>query len=286
MDNIVFIKQLLAAAGYQSERLFYDAQLLLCKVIGYSPAQALTSTVPLSEIQKKQLILLIHELTILKKPLQYIIGIVPFCGLELSVQPPVLIPRPETEQWVTELIKQYAHEQKPIRILDIGTGSGCIALALAHALSHAQIVGTDCSDEALSLARENQKRLGISNVLFINANLFPANSEQFNIIVSNPPYIAEQEWQLLEPQVRLWEDKQALVADDRGLAIIKRIIDQSRSYLISNGHLILEIGHTQAAAVCTFMRSCGYTNIQVMKDFLHNDRVVIGRYNGISHEMD
>ena len=278
------VEQQLLEAGYQSYQLWYVAGWLASKITGLSLAQLLCTDRAFLPKEQELLNKLIYELTVLKKPLQYILGAVSFCSLEIIVNDPVLIPRPETEEWVLDLGKQLVRGKLPLNILDIGTGSGCIALALAHMSPQARVIGADIAEKALELARKNQAILGISNVTFILADLFPAGDGLFDVIVSNPPYVTEKEWLHLNPQVRVWEDKLALVADDNGLAVIKRIIDLARGHLVNNGQLVLEIGSTQASAVCTFMKSCGYTDIQVKKDFAHNDRVLMGRYE-VEHEM-
>jgi len=281
---IKIVEQQLVCAGYQSQQLWYAAGWLASKITGLSMVQLLVTDRNFSPKEQELLTKLIYELTVLKKPLPYILGSVSFCSLEILVEPPVLVPRPETEEWVLDLGKQLVQEQRLLSILDIGTGSGCIALALAHMLPRSRVIGVDIAEKALELARKNQMVLGISHVTFTLADLFPAQRDLFDVIVSNPPYISESEYRELEPQVSLWEDKKALVADDSGLAIIKRIIDRARVHLVNKGQLVLEIGSTQAAVVCTFMRSCGYTDIQVKKDFAHNDRVLMGRYE-VEHEM-
>lgn len=281
MNIIKHIQDQLIKIGVQSPQLFYVACWLAEKITGRSVSQLLTVDSELTDAERKQLENYIHDLTVLKKPLQYVLGTVDFCGLELTVRPPVLIPRPETEEWVTALIKQLEHEHKPLKILDIGTGTGCIALALAHALPQAQVIGVDCSQEALNLARENQIKLAITNVTFIESDIFSNIKETFDVIISNPPYIAEHEWQQLEDTVRVWEDKGALVADNQGLMLLKQIIEQAPTYLNQHGKLVLEMGSLQGDAVCTLMRSCGYTDVELYKDFAGLDRLVIGYWEGM-----
>ena len=166
-------------------------------------------------------------------PLAYILGSVPFCGLEILVKPPVLIPRPETEEWCANLIEQLQSLPKePLWILDLCTGSGCIALALADALPKAKIIATDINNEALALAHQNAIHNSISNVEFIYSDLFDAipTNFKFDLIVGNPPYIRPDDWQTLDPSVTIWEDKNALLASDNGLEIIKRIIETAPGY--------------------------------------------------------
>ena len=167
-----------------------------------------------------------------KMPIAYVIGWVPFGDLKLTVRPPVLIPRPETEEWVHHLITQLKpHETKINRILDIGTGSGCIALTLAQAFPNAKVTATDINPQALALAKENAQQNNIQNVHFIESDLFTNISETFDLIVSNPPYIAEHYESGLDQSVTQWEDHEALFTSDNGLALIKQMIDQLNRFL-------------------------------------------------------
>jgi release factor glutamine methyltransferase len=223
-----------------------------------------------------------------KKPLQYLLGYVPFINLEILVEPPVLIPRPETEEWTLSLIQQLKQlNNQQISILDIATGSGCVALALAQAFPESTILATDISQEALSLAQKNAEHNNINNISFIISDVFNQipPSQKFDLIVSNPPYIAESEWQTLDPAVTTWEDKQALVGDCNGFAIIERIIKDAPRYLKHTKEMVeknipqvvIEIGYQQAKSVMALMKKYGYTNIHIHKDLEGKDRVVSGR---------
>lgn len=225
---------------------------------------------------------LLQALLVEHKPLDYILGTVPFCDVRVQVRPPTLIPRPETEEWVFNLIERLKPIKQPLRILDVCTGSGCIALALAHAFPDSTVTGVDISTTALALANDNKKLLGIANVSFIQSDLFAAVQGQcFDVIVSNPPYIAHDEWLHLDPVVRDWEDYQALVADQQGLALIYAIIEQAPAYVtdtVQGPQIYIEMGSTQAHAVCTKFKACGYTEIAVQRDLAGLDRVVVARY--------
>lgn len=278
INVITHIQELLIKAGYQSQQLFYDALALAQKVTGLAFVQLLNTDFLLTETQKQKLEKLVHELVILHKPLQYILGSVPFGSLELFVQQPTLIPRPETEECVHNLTI-FLKNKNIKSILDIGTGTGCIALTLAHALPEAQIMGVDIAPEALALARKNQKHNNIQNSTFLLSNLFESITGVFDIIVSNPPYIAPKSYKTLSDTVKNWEDKNALVAKNHGLFLLKKIITQARKYFKpSGGLLVLEIGYDQAEACYTFMHTCGYTDIQVKKDFANHDRMIMGSY--------
>ncbi len=226
-------------------------------------------------------------------PLQYLLGSTPFAGLDIIVRPPILIPRPETEEWICNLIDQlHPFKQEQLWILDLCTGSGCIALALADALPKAKVYATDINDAALELARENARHNQISNVTFLRSDLFNEISSafKFDIIVSNPPYIDPRSWNTLEPSVRDWEDKNALIAEDHGLALVKRIIDQAPDYIKSNDHLknsripqlSMEIDATQGQAVSTYMKEHAYNQIEIIKDLEGKDRIASGRVDYVA----
>ena len=237
------------------------------------------SSVELSHAQQTQLDEYIKQITVHHKPLAYILGWVPFLDLKLLVQPPTLIPRPETEAWVDELIngiKKSNHEK--LTILDIGTGSGCIALSLAQALPSAQIYALDIANSALELAQKNAELNQIKNITFLQSDLFsnlPADIK-FDLIVSNPPYIdpAVQ----LDQSVAAWEDHGALFAPDHGLQIIEQIIQQAKNYLKKNNELeyqlVMEIDVSQGDIVKKICANCGFESVEIKKDQFDRDRTV------------
>jgi release factor glutamine methyltransferase len=214
--------------------------------------------VDIAEPNKKQLDLLaslIRRRTQDHEPLAYILENVPFCTLELNTRPPILIPRLETEEWCQELIeKLQPHQQKTLKILDLCTGSGCLALALANAMPNSQVIGIDINPEAIALAQQNANLNAICNATFVEVDLFttlPLNHD-IDLIVANPPYISDADWQQLTPDVKNWEDKQALVAANTGLAFYPRIAALSAQLLTKKnglGQCIVEIGTEQASAI-------------------------------------
>ena len=232
---------------------------------------------------------LIHE----HIPIQYLIGSVPFNDIEILVQPPILIPRPETEEWCLWLIKQLQHlDNQQLTMLDLATGSGCIALTLAHHFPQAKIYASDISSDALDLAKKNAEHNKILNVSFMLSDLFTAlpTGVQFDLIVSNPPYITSKEWEQLDVSVTEWEDKNALIASEDGLAIIKQIINTGSHYIRSNvemkakniPQIIIEIGHLQGKAVLSLMHKTGYNAIKLHKDLAGKDRFVSGRVDNVA----
>jgi release factor glutamine methyltransferase len=214
-------------------------------------------------------------------PLQYLLGSQEFCGLEFAVTPSVLIPRPETELLVGESLRRLSGRPRPV-IVEVGTGSGCVALALALALPHANIMASDRSAAALAVARQNAVRLGGDEVItWLEGDLLaPVAGHglegQVDVIVSNPPYIAESEWSSLQPEVRLYEPRTALVAGSRGTELHERLLADAVPFLRPGGSLILEIGHMQGE----FLRKLAgampdYGRVEVLQDHAGIGRVLI-----------
>ncbi|MCB9493177.1 MAG: peptide chain release factor N(5)-glutamine methyltransferase [Epsilonproteobacteria bacterium] len=260
-----------------------EAWWLLEKVTGTSKAKLLANkSFQLTHEQTKLLEKLVDERVNEKKPLQYILGSVPFCNLDIITRPPVLIPRPETEEWVSWLITQLDPiKNEPLHILDLCTGSGCIALALSKALPNANVTGVDITSHAIELARQNKQHNNIGNCTFIQSDLYThlQNDITFDLIVSNPPYLSEHEWQGLEQDVTQWEDKTAFVANAGGLGIYNNIIEQAHNYLKKNSvlqshtipQLVLELG-TNAKAVQKTLETAALSNITIYKDLQGKDR--------------
>ncbi len=221
------------------------------------------------------------------KPLQYIIGTAPFLSSMLFVQPPTLIPRPETEQWTHFIITTLKKLNKPdLTLLDMCTGSGCIAVSLAQAFPEATVYAVDISPEALELTKKNAAYNNVTNLITIQSDLFEnLPNITFDCIVSNPPYVTQEEWQSLDPGVKDWEDPQALVAYDYGLEIIKRIISEAPTRLTKDPlfkevpQLLIEIGETQGPAVANLMKQAGFEP-EVHKDDAGKDRFVTGVVHG------
>lgn len=263
---------------------------MLQKISGKTKTELIAHDIVLTPQQEQQLQSWIDAQIKDHKPLQYILGSVPFVDAEIIVQSPILIPRPETEEWVIDLINQLKTlKNKNITILDLATGTGCIAIAFAQALPNAHIYATDISDDALKLTQKNSRHNKIKNLTVLKSDVFqqlPPNTK-FDLIVSNPPYITTDEYKNLAASVLHWEDKNALVADDQGLAIIKKIIQNSPDYLKQNTELkekkipqlCIEIGHKQGNAVKQLMQQHGFVDIQIKKDLAQKDRLVCGRYN-------
>jgi len=211
------------------------------------------------------------------EPVAYLVGHREFFGLDFRVTPAVLIPRPDTETLVVELLDVAKPLAAP-RILDLGTGSGCIAIAAAVNLPNAQITATDASDAALAVARENAASHKITErIRFLSGDLFRVlePNERFDIVASNPPYIADHEKETLQNDVRKYEPHEALFSGPTGLETLFRIVDQAPDFLNVGGTLMLEISPEQASAVVGRMEaSAKYRDIRVVKDVPGLARVV------------
>jgi release factor glutamine methyltransferase len=258
-----------------------DAALLLRYALGITQAAMLTDLDrPLTSEQQAA-----YDAMILRRaanePIQYITGEQEFYGLVLRVTRAVLIPRPETEILVEAVLGEVkrAGMQSVIRILDVGTGSGAIAIALAHTLRGARITAVDLSDAALEVAASNAARHGLANrIQFIESDLLeglPDGEDSYDVIVSNPPYVCAGDRPSLHPQVREYEPDVALFAGADGFDIYRRIIPQARAALLPNGLLAMEIGHGQREAVASLLS--GWNELRFVDDLQGIPRVVLAR---------
>ena len=214
------------------------------------------------------------------EPIQYITGETEFYGLPFTVAQGVLIPRPETEHLVEKVLQLAAEfPQNGMQIADIGTGSGAIAVALAHSLPEARVFATDLSPEALAIAKNNAQRNQVAErITFLEDDLLtPLAGEQFQIIASNPPYVPLGDRDSLSVEVREFEPHSALFAGDDGLEIYRRLIPGARDLLVSGGWLVLEIGYGQQAAIASLLESAGYREIGFVPDYQGIARVACGR---------
>lgn len=207
------------------------------------------------------------------EPLQYILGKAYFMGLEFMVSPDVLIPRFDTEILVEEALK---HINADMNVLDVCTGSGCIAISVAK-LSGAQTVAVDISEAALDMAKKNAAHNGTSNVTFIHSDMFSNVEGQFDVILSNPPYIRSDEVLKLMPEVLVHEPHLALDGHEDGLFFYGILAKESARFLKPSGMLIMEIGYDQAEEVSGLLENNNFTDIRVIRDLAGLDRVVCGR---------
>jgi release factor glutamine methyltransferase len=210
------------------------------------------------------------------EPVAYITGVREFWSLPIKVTPAVLIPRPETEVLVECALARIARDSECF-VADLGTGSGAVALAIAHERLHSRVLATDSSTAALEIALENALHLGIDNVEFQHGDWHvPIMSRQFDIIVSNPPYVPDGDPHLTQGDVR-FEPKAALVAGPDGLDAFRQIIADARARLREGGWLLLEHGYDQADAVAELLRSAGFHEVMCHRDLAHHPRVTEAR---------
>ena len=209
------------------------------------------------------------------EPVAYILGRREFYGLQLKVSPATLIPRPDTETLV-EAALQKTPVDVPWDILDLGTGTGAVALAIAKQRPKSNVIGVDASAEALAVAIENAQSLGLTNVHFLKSDWFSdLVGQRFEVIVSNPPYIAEGDSHLTQGDLR-FEPRSALVSGVDGLDDIRRIIQDAPNYLKPNGWLMLEHGYDQAQSVATLLKGNGFSQIDHAQDLAGTLRVTFG----------
>jgi release factor glutamine methyltransferase len=212
------------------------------------------------------------------EPIQYITGEAEFYGLTFSVNRDVLIPRPETELLVEKAVQLASIVRRP-RMLDVGTGSGAIAIALAHERPDAVVTATDLSTAALEVARRNAERLGFAKrVRFLQGDLLgPVAGEQFEFVISNPPYVPAGDRATLDVEVRDYEPAQALFAGDDGLAIYSRLIPAAFSALVPGGYVLLEIGYGQQEPIRALLAGAGFKDIEFFADLQGIPRVAAAR---------
>jgi release factor glutamine methyltransferase len=276
----------LAAAGVEDPRL--DAELLLGEAMGCGRAALVADggmEVPapaaraFGEMVRRRL---------RREPVAYILGRKAFRDLELAVDSRVLIPRPETE-----LLVELALELRPARVLDVGTGSGAIALAVADELPECAVTATDTSAGALEVARANAERLGLADrVRFFEGSLpdrallstsgLQTRPAGFDLILANLPYVAERDWASLQPEVTQWEPREALLAGPDGLDAYRAFIPECAGHLCRHaeqktGALAVEIGEGQAEAVAALVREAGFEAVETRRDLAGIERIVVGR---------
>ena len=267
----------LQAAGIEEATL--DARLLLEAVCGTDRNDLLAhgEQPVMSQAEEKYLNWIRQRAEHI--PLQQLTGEQDFMGLTFSVNEHVLIPRQDTEILVEEVLKEL-HDR--MRILDMCTGSGCILLSLLHYSNDCEGLGVDLSAEALEVAGRNVLKVltpeKAEHAHFLQSDLFEKVKGKFEIIVSNPPYIASAEIEKLMPEVRDREPRMALDGTEDGLHFYRRIIKEAGKHLVNSGMLFFEIGYDQGQAVSELMRAQGYREVQVVQDYAGLDRVVLGTY--------
>lgn len=257
--------------GIEQPRL--NAELVIGHALGLDRMQLyLQFERPLTEVELGPIRALVKRRGA-REPLQYIQGSAAFHDLELKVDGRVLIPRPETEQLIERMQERLT--APPRRIIDLGTGSGALALCLALNYPEAEITAVDTSPDALAVAAMNATLAGLADrVRFLESDWFASVpiDETFDLVVSNPPYLTEEEWASAAPEVRVHEPKLALVAQDHGCASLEHILEASLIRLAAGGHLALETGIDQHSRLLERAGALGYTGIESLRDWNDRDR--------------
>jgi len=267
--------------GFEDPRL--NVELLLAHALQCQRISLYTSfDKPLSKEELKRYRSL-YERRLNREPVQYIIGTVGFMGLQFKVDQRVLIPRPETETLVEQVMLQCKQweNRKEISAIDIGTGSGNIAIALAKFVRRLTVVGIDNSASALEVAKENAERIGgVSNVRFELMDAFePVDQllrKRFDLLVCNPPYVARDEWETLQTEVRRYEPEGAVTDGRDGLEFYRRIVELAPLLLSDFGHVLVEVGYGQADAVQTIFEMAKLEIAEIVRDLQGIPRVVHG----------
>lgn len=253
-----------------------DVQCLLQHVLQVNRAWLITHANQLLDDQQQASYAALFERRLRGEPIAYLLASREFYGLAFKVTPDTLIPRPETELLV-DLALQYLPSQAKCRVLDIGTGSGAIALSIAHGRPDADVVAVDVSAAALAVAQFNAQHLQINNARLLHSDWFSAlQGECFDIIVSNPPYIAAGDPHLAQGDVR-FEPRGALASGADGLHDIRSIIAAAHQHLAAGGWLLFEHGYDQAAAVRGLLQQAGYSEVFSARDLAGIERVSGGR---------
>lgn len=268
-DALAAAGDALRAAGIDSPRT--DAEVLLAGATGASRAEVAASPeAPLDPAATRAFAEFVRR-RLRREPVAYILGYRGFRRIDLAVDHRVLIPRPESE-----LLVELALELQPRTVLDVGTGSGAIALAVADELPDTRAVGTDIYPETLEVARLNAERLGLAGRVHFEAGSLPA-AGQFDLLLANMPYVATREWLDLEPELRDWEPRGSLTPGPTGLEAIEALLGQlSISSSVTTRAIGLEVGHGQWGAVAELMRRAGFEPVEVRPDLSGIDRVVAG----------
>jgi release factor glutamine methyltransferase len=265
-DALATGRDALARAGCESPRL--DAELLLAEVLGVQRAEVLTGSHPPLDPRRRGRFESLIRRRAAREPVAYILGRRHFRAIELMVDRRVLIPRPETE-----LLVEAGLELPPgARVIDVGTGSGAVALALKHERPDLRVTGADTSADALAVAAANARRLGL-DVRFVEADLLDGAGGPYDALLANPPYVAAWEWPGLAPEIREHEPSIALAAGQDGLDLIRRLVGQA----VGVPFVALEVGAGQAGTVREALVAAGFARVETRRDLAGIERLVVGR---------
>jgi protein-(glutamine-N5) methyltransferase, release factor-specific len=263
--------KMLTQAGIDEAEL--DARYILEYITGLNSAQYFIHSEDIIEKNKAEEFFRLIERRSKRIPLSYVIGTRDFFGLTFKVDENVLIPEQETELLVEEVIKHSEGKS----VLDMCTGSGCIAISIALFGKPSKVAASDISEKALEVARENAKSLKAGEISFIQGDMFENVTDKFDIIVSNPPYIETGEIDELMPEVRDYIPRLALDGDIDGLKFYRIISKEAVKKLNKNGRIFYEIGYNQSRAVASILLENGFTDVKIMKDYSGLDRIVMAK---------
>jgi release factor glutamine methyltransferase len=259
-----------------SDSAKFDAELLLTKVLNKDRSYLYTWPENVLSTEQQQTFEQLIQARIQGQAVAYLVGEQAFWTLNLKVTPDTLIPRPETELLIETALEHYA-TQASLSILDLGTGSGAIALALASEFPHSQVLAVDISPAALKVAQHNAQTHQLDNVEFLHSSWFSQiPAQQFDLIISNPPYIESEDPHLQQGDLR-YEPQIALASGIDGYDAIQEIIQNSPTYLKPQAHLMLEHGYQQAATTRHYLSQANFEDIQSLKDLAQHERITIGR---------
>jgi release factor glutamine methyltransferase len=274
-DHLAHARARLVAAGIAPDEAALDAELLARHVLGWDRARLIASArdaVPDGFIDA-------YERSLARRagrePVSHIVGVREFWGLDFEVTRDVLTPRPETELIVEEALAAFPDRPPGISIVDVGTGSGCLAVALALEFPSAEIIATDISETAIAVAQRNARRHGVNNrIAFVHTDLLPS-MQPVDLIVSNPPYIRREDAATLAPEVRDFEPHVALFADEGGLQFYRRLTVEAQDMLTDDGRFILELGYDQRDRVVKLARAHGLRVVKTRDDLQGIPRVLV-----------
>jgi release factor glutamine methyltransferase len=277
IEKLREISRTLRACGIEAPEK--EAEILIRYGAGIDTVEIYRDNPELSKEQMNTIEEMVSRRSI-HEPLQYILGYEEFLGLQLILGEGVLIPRPETEFMAEQAIKQLTVNSSQLKVLDLCTGSGCIALAIAKEFPQLQVYGSDISKVAIDYARRNAWINNIKNVTFLRGDLFEPfkPARLFDLIVSNPPYIRTDDIKNLQPEIRQWEPLNAIDGGSDGLNFYRKIIPEARWFLKDNGALILEIGDGYIKDITEMIKYAGYIQTEVMRDYAQIERIILARW--------
>lgn len=283
LDKLREISRTLSASGIESAEK--EAELLVREVLDISLTDLYKEDPEVNDEHDAAIGEMVGRRAV-REPLQYILGHTDFLGLKILVGEGVLIPRPETELMAEYAVKTVRSKKSEVKsekrttVLDLCTGSGCLALAFAREFPEALVYGTDISGAALKYANENASINGVKNVKFLKGHLFDPLEQNrlFDIIISNPPYIRTKDIDGLQPEIREWEPVNALDGGVDGLDLYREIVPSAGPFLADDGILMLELGAGCSTEVHGIFESSGYSEIKILKDYAGIERIIHGKW--------